>query len=441
MVRLLIKLLGEARGNAVWDAIVRICQWGWPFVLTAFTYFWGILKHSQIWQLWGPVIIVCLVSYAIAIWLHKRRNHNPIEKSKRKTKEERNKETVDIIARRAFPERFESESPETDKPFQPDDQARKRFTAMVDYIKSQKESKSANLISAYYKVIQPATIGALVTFSPDIQTEDELKWHCDEFEKHGYGQPFERFKPTSDEVLQGQWLSVLKEARHKQRDVKTEGQLLEFLAMDWSGKDKWSAAMRTKKSTQLPVMPEFVGEFSGKVAHKCSKCGFVFLIQNPRLMAIEGGGKPVVTCPNKKCGQIDFVEVEKEDRQETKEHNRTEALKKLGEYQEALNQRYNQIASMEFWDYANKYEHFYKTKAFDPETQILLEEIEGFLDSEIAGASADFKDTINLQYTRISPAFGLVREKAVYWQLALDHLKHRTNQLAKIKDKLFAKPL
>jgi hypothetical protein len=158
-------------------------------------------------------------------------------------------------------------------------------------------------------------------------------------------------------------------------------------------------------------------------------------------MAIEGGGKPVVTCPNKKCGQIDFVEVEKEDRQETKEHNRTEALKKLGEYQEALNQRYNQIASMEFWDYANKYEHFYKTKAFDPETQILLEEIEGFLDSEIAGASADFKDTINLQYTRISPAFGLVREKAVYWQLALDHLKHRTNQLAKIKDKLFAKPL
>jgi len=81
----------------------------------------------------------------------------------------------------------------------------------------------------------------------------------------------------------------------------------------------------------------------------------------------------------------------------------------LGTYQEKLNQRFHQIAGMEFWDYANKNQHSFEIKAFDPETQILLEEIEGFLNSEIDGASADFKDTINLQFTPVSQTAGILR--------------------------------
>jgi hypothetical protein len=73
MVKLLIKLLGEARGNAVWDAIRRICQWGWPAMLSVLTWFAGWFKHAPTWQVWGMVIIVCLTSYAIAFRLSKKR--------------------------------------------------------------------------------------------------------------------------------------------------------------------------------------------------------------------------------------------------------------------------------------------------------------------------------------------------------------------------------
>ena len=120
---------------------------------------------------------------------------------------------------------------------------------------------------------------------------------------------------------------------------------------------------------------------------------------------------------------------------EKKEIYRSKILEKLGLYQQLLNQRYNQIRSVDYWDYANQNEHFFKLKAFDPETQSLIEEIEVFLQSEIAGATSDFKDTINIQFTRVNPDAEISREKLVYWQGVLDHLKHRTNQLAKIKDR------
>jgi hypothetical protein len=69
MGKLLIKLLDEARGNAVWGTIVRICQWGGQ----------------------------------IAILVNKKKDKNQVEKTKCKTKEERNKELIDKIARCNLP--------------------------------------------------------------------------------------------------------------------------------------------------------------------------------------------------------------------------------------------------------------------------------------------------------------------------------------------------
>jgi hypothetical protein len=51
--------------------------------------------------------------------------------------------------------------------------------------------------------------------------------------------------------------------------------------------------------------PESGPEFQGKIGHKCSKCGFVFLVPNPDLAALERGLIPVVTCPNSRCRQVD----------------------------------------------------------------------------------------------------------------------------------------
>lgn len=164
-----------------------------------------------------------------------KQNQNRPEKPKRKTKDEKNKEIVEKIARRNFPERFE--------PFQPDDQTRKRFTAMVDYIKSQKPVNSGNRAQDYYKSCQPVqTIGALIKFSNEIKTEDELKWLCDTFAQPEYVHPLKNFKRVLENEFQ--WLPVLQEARHKPQEIKTEVQFLDFLASSWSGKEKWKAAMR-----------------------------------------------------------------------------------------------------------------------------------------------------------------------------------------------------
>lgn len=127
--------------------------------------------------------------------------------------------------------------------------------------------------------------------------------------------------------------------------------------------------------------------------------------------------------------------------EEIKIFKRDEVLNQLGKYQESLNERYNQIRRMEYWDYANANEHFFKLKTFDPSTQILLEEIENFLEIEIAGAKSDFRDTITLQFTPVNPNAEVSKEKLFYWQGVLDHLKYRSNQLAKIKDKFNSKPL
>lgn len=135
------------------------------------------------------------------------------------------------------------DSYDSDKQFHPDDGTQKRFTAMVDYIKSQKPPGTHNAISDYWKSCQPVeAVSALIKFSNEIQTEDELKWYCGEFEKHGYAHPLKLNQSVLGDGFQ--WLPVLKEARHRPQEIKSEVQFIDFLGVSWSGKEKWKAAMQ-----------------------------------------------------------------------------------------------------------------------------------------------------------------------------------------------------
>jgi hypothetical protein len=58
---------------------------------------------SLLWITW-PIGLLLLASIA---WQSRKQNQKPIEKPNRKTKEEKNKDLIDKIARRNFPERFE----------------------------------------------------------------------------------------------------------------------------------------------------------------------------------------------------------------------------------------------------------------------------------------------------------------------------------------------
>jgi hypothetical protein len=112
------------------------------------------------------------------------------------------------------------------------------LATMVDHIKSQKHVSSGDMMKDYWKSLQPVdSIGAVIKFSDEIQTEDELKWFCDEFAKLEYAHPLKNFQPVLEDGFQ--WLPVLREAKLKQREIRTEIQFLQFLAINWSGKEKW----------------------------------------------------------------------------------------------------------------------------------------------------------------------------------------------------------
>ena len=108
------------------------------------------------------------------------------------------------------------------------------FTKMVDLIK---EDAAAGW------PIRPTrfdSIGALIQFSNEIQTEGELYWYCDEFLKHGYKRPLYDFETWAAELFKGNWLPVLREARHRQNEITNQVTFLSFLANEWSHKDEWS---------------------------------------------------------------------------------------------------------------------------------------------------------------------------------------------------------
>ncbi|HEV2691586.1 MAG TPA: phosphatase PAP2 family protein [Verrucomicrobiae bacterium] len=75
----------------------------------------------------------------------------------------------------------------------------------------------------------------------------------------------------------------------------------------------WKPIEPQKKADPKPfftIGPERIQEevaqvVNDNVGHKCSACGFFFLMKNPKLIAPGPLGKKYVKCPNKRCGHTD----------------------------------------------------------------------------------------------------------------------------------------
>ncbi|MDD5164913.1 MAG: hypothetical protein PHG25_00015 [Candidatus Pacebacteria bacterium] len=118
------------------------------------------------------------------------------------------------------------------------ERTRALLTKMVDSIRSEKPIRTGSVANDYWRSMQPADpIGALIKFSDEIQSEDDLKWLCGEFIKLGYVSPFKPFEPQLGKDVA--WLPILKEARLNQHEIKDQGRLLQFLALTWTGKEMW----------------------------------------------------------------------------------------------------------------------------------------------------------------------------------------------------------
>jgi hypothetical protein len=109
----------------------------------------------------------------------------------------------------------------------------KLFTQMVDLIKGDAAAGWP------YRGTRFDSIGVLIQFSNEIQTEDELTWYCNKFSEHGYNQPFYDFETWAAELFQGKWLPVLREARHQQNEITNRSSFVSFLTHNWSRKKEY----------------------------------------------------------------------------------------------------------------------------------------------------------------------------------------------------------
>jgi hypothetical protein len=125
---------------------------------------------------------------------------------------------------------------------------RELFTKIVDFIKSSQERDQAQERPSYTtydysRMMKPAeSIGALIKFIDQVQNERDLEWLCCKLEESGYQPPLKTFKQILDSEINQQWLPVLTEARVAPQEIKTEANFLTFLALNWTGKEKWRRA-------------------------------------------------------------------------------------------------------------------------------------------------------------------------------------------------------
>jgi DNA-directed RNA polymerase subunit RPC12/RpoP len=120
------------------------------------------------------------------------------------------------------------------------------------------------------------TLGALVSLANSIESENDVKWLCQELVKHNYQHPFEVFEMASDNALNGKWLKLLREARLANPPIKNDLGMLSFLATKWSEKDAWLTAKRKHDETVQAASMAHV--FGNQTGHRCSSCGSLVLI-------------------------------------------------------------------------------------------------------------------------------------------------------------------
>lgn len=84
---------------------------------------------------------------------------------------------------------------------------RAMLIAMIDLIKNDRHQNTLPPIPKFQ------SIGVLIKFAHEIETEELLKNYCQEFEKLGYGDPLKNFRPILEEELKNKWLPVWRNAK------------------------------------------------------------------------------------------------------------------------------------------------------------------------------------------------------------------------------------
>ena len=83
------------------------------------------------------------------------------------------------------------------------------------------------------------SFGALLRFSDELRTEEDVNWVCSELSQGGHAHPFGLLELTSNHACKGLRLSLLQEARASSINIIQVRYVFHFAANQWSHKDMY----------------------------------------------------------------------------------------------------------------------------------------------------------------------------------------------------------
>jgi hypothetical protein len=147
-------------------------------------------------------------------------------------------------------------------------------------------------IAAILEIDTHKIVGTDVGFTPDVSELTPKNQTTIEIKPHGA-------EHTRNLVIHRSYRFLI----HENNGVKYGKGYVELTTGE---KFEFEFSLLSEQTWDSVTQPDFIGEFSGKVPHKCSRCGFIFLMLNPALIAVEGK-KAYVTCPNRQCNHVDAL--------------------------------------------------------------------------------------------------------------------------------------
>ena len=83
------------------------------------------------------------------------------------------------------------------------------------------------------------SLGALVKYSDELNTEGDVNWICDALKLGGHEHPFEILDQVSNNAFLGQRLQFLQEARGSKLDIKRVSSAISFALKTWSQRERY----------------------------------------------------------------------------------------------------------------------------------------------------------------------------------------------------------
>ncbi len=83
------------------------------------------------------------------------------------------------------------------------------------------------------------SLGALVKYSDELNTERDVNWICDALKLGGHEHPFQILDKVSNKAFLGRRLQFLQEARGSKLDIKRASSAISFALKTWSQKERY----------------------------------------------------------------------------------------------------------------------------------------------------------------------------------------------------------